>query len=122
MGDLRMEIRSVQMGIAHRDLRRSLWQLFVHGGHDHGHHHHHDFFSPDMVRVLYERYTEGLEGHVDFHFEEHYKITLEFRDVVKIRFGVDHSLLIKALIALAKVCEYSEEHHHEAITLYCIRR
>ncbi|SPO29106.1 uncharacterized protein UTRI_06055 [Ustilago trichophora] len=95
----------------------SLWQLFVHGGHDHGHHHH-DFFSPDVIIMLYERYTKGLEVHVGFHFEEHYKITLEFRDVVKIRFGVDHSLLIKALIALARVCEYSEEHHHEAVTLY----
>lgn len=96
----------------------SLWQVFVHGGHDHGHHHHHDFFTPDIVLVLYERYTKGLEVHVGFHFEEHYKLTLEFRDVIKVRFGVDHSLLIRALIALAKVCEYKEEHHHEAVTLY----
>ncbi|KAJ9475622.1 hypothetical protein PHBOTO_005689 [Pseudozyma hubeiensis] len=95
----------------------SLWQIFVHGGHDHGHHHH-DFFTPDIVLVLYERYTKGLEVHVGLHFEEHYKITLEFRDVVKVRYGADHSLLIKALIALAKVCEYKEEHHHEAVTLY----
>lgn len=95
----------------------SLWQVFVHGGHDHGHHHH-EFFSPDIILVLYERYTKGLEVHVGFHFEEHYKITLEFREVVKLRFGVDHSLLIRALIALAKVCEYKEEHHHEAVTLY----
>ncbi|CBQ69855.1 conserved hypothetical protein [Sporisorium reilianum SRZ2] len=92
----------------------TLWHVFVHGGHDHGH----DFFTPDVVLLLYERYTKGLDVHVRFHFEEHYKLTLELRDVVKVRYGADHSLLIRALIALAKVCEYKEEHHHEAVTLY----
>ncbi|TKY89026.1 hypothetical protein EX895_001557 [Sporisorium graminicola] len=95
----------------------TLWQVFVHGGHEHGHHHH-DFFTPEVILVLYERYTKGLEVHVGFHFEEHYKLTIEFRDVIKLRYGVDHSLLIRALIALAEVCEYKEEHHHEAVTLY----
>ncbi|CDS02311.1 hypothetical protein [Sporisorium scitamineum] len=94
----------------------TLWQVFIHGGHEHPHHH--DFFTPDVILVLYERYVKGLELHVGFHFEEHYKLTLELRDVVKVRFGVDHSLLIRALIALAKICEYKEEHHHEAVTLY----
>ncbi|GAC75494.1 hypothetical protein PANT_16c00009 [Moesziomyces antarcticus T-34] len=95
----------------------TLWQVFVHGGHDDGHHHH-DFFTADVIMVLYERYVKGLEVHVGFHFEEHYKLTIELRDVIKVRFGVDHTLLIRALIALAKICEYSEEHHHEAVTLY----
>lgn len=95
----------------------TLWEVFVRDGNKHGHHHH-GFCTADIIFCLYERYVKGLEAHVSFHFEDHYKLTIEFRDVIKARFGVDHSLLIKALIALAKVCEYSEEHHHEAVTLY----
>ncbi|CAO1620987.1 unnamed protein product [Sympodiomycopsis kandeliae] len=82
-----------------------------HGGHGHkgkhGHGHSHDDGDDED--------EEDFEG-VDI--EVIYTLTVEFKDIIRVRFGSASSVLIKILIALAKICEQREEHWHEAITIY----
>ncbi|KAL9094753.1 MAG: hypothetical protein Q9165_003024 [Trypethelium subeluteriae] len=88
-----------------------LWETFVH--------HHHEFkFTEEMIVTLYERYTYVLEFHVNVEFSVLYKLAVEYRETVTKRFGVSAAIVIKALLALAIICEKHEEHYHESITIY----
>lgn len=118
-----------------KDLCGSLWHHFCHGGHC-------EWFTESIVICLYEWFMcahhgrprgekeVGHHGHghghghkhgkreIEVDFELVYQLTIEFRDVVRARFGGSSSVLIKILIALAKICEQKEEHWHEAVTVY----
>ncbi|KAI9710539.1 MAG: hypothetical protein M1820_002675 [Bogoriella megaspora] len=88
-----------------------LWETFVH--------HHREFeFTEEMVITLYERYTYVLEFHAKVEFSVLYKISIEYRETVAKRFSASSTILIKALVALAAICEKHEEHYHESITIY----
>lgn len=112
----------------------SVWHFFRHGGE------HCAWFTEEGVLCLYEwsicahrKRSRGGHKHVDHpdHGEgrdhgEHgevdlemlYQITVEYRDLIRIRFGGASAIFIKILMALAKICEGTEDHYHEAITIY----
>ena len=89
-----------------------LWETLIH-------HQHQEFkFSEEMIITLYERYTYVLEFHAKVEFSVLYKLAVEFRQTVTKRFGESAAIVIKAMVALAMICEKHEEHYHESITIY----
>lgn len=81
--------------------------------------HHHEFkVSEEFVQLVYEQYRYVLEFHSKVEFSVLYKLTIEYRETVKKVFGVSVAIYVTALIALAEICEKSEEHHLESVTLY----
>ncbi|KAK0630216.1 hypothetical protein B0T17DRAFT_488060 [Bombardia bombarda] len=88
-----------------------LWEAFVH--------HHKDYpFTEETVQLIYEKYTYVLEYHAKVELSVLYEISVKFRETVTVVFGASASILIVAMIALAKICERDEKHHHESITIY----
>ena len=88
-----------------------LWETFKH--------HHHEYkFTAEMIQVLYERYVYVLEFHAKVEFSVLYKLTVEYRETVTKVFGVSAAIVITAMIALAHICEKSEKHYHESVTIY----
>ncbi|KAL0930594.1 nacht domain protein [Colletotrichum truncatum] len=89
----------------------TLWTTFIH-------HHHEIKFTEEMVEVIYQRYRYVLEFHAKVEFTALYKLTVEYRETVTKVFGVSSAIVLKAMIALAEICEGSETHYHESITIY----
>ncbi|KAI9692307.1 MAG: hypothetical protein M1822_006538 [Bathelium mastoideum] len=88
-----------------------LWDTFVH--------HSKSFnFTEEIITTLYERYIYVLEFHAKVEFSVLYKLTVEYRETVTKRFGASSAIVIKALLALAIICEKHEDHYHESITIY----
>ncbi|KAI1140079.1 hypothetical protein F5Y05DRAFT_306065 [Hypoxylon sp. FL0543] len=88
-----------------------LWETITKHNHEHK-------FSEEFIQLVYEQYRYVLEFHAKVEFSVLYKITVEYRETVKKVFGVSVAIYLTALIALAEVCEKSEEHYLESITLY----
>ncbi|KAF6815287.1 nacht domain protein [Colletotrichum sojae] len=88
-----------------------LWTTFVSHGHE-------VMFTEEMVELVYTRYRYVLEYHAKVEFSVRYKLTVEYRETVTKRFGAASALVIKAMIALAEVCEASEEHYSESVRIY----
>ncbi|KAF9874692.1 hypothetical protein CkaCkLH20_07829 [Colletotrichum karsti] len=88
----------------------SLWSTFTH--------HREIKFTEEMVELIYERYRYVLEFHAKTDFNFRYKLTIEYRDTVTKVFGASSAIVIKAMIALAEVCEGSEEHYQESVRIY----
>ncbi|KXH26438.1 hypothetical protein CSIM01_12272 [Colletotrichum simmondsii] len=89
----------------------TLWTTFVH-------HNREIKFTQEIVELIYERYRYVLEFHAKVEFSVRYKLTIEYRETATKVFGANAAIVIKALIALAELCETSEEHYHESITIY----
>ncbi|KAI0880243.1 uncharacterized protein GGS22DRAFT_175508 [Annulohypoxylon maeteangense] len=81
-------------------------------------HHHEHKASEEFIQLVYEQYRYVLEFHSKVEFSVLYKITVEYRETVKKVFGVSVAIFLTASIALAEVCEKSEEHQLESVTLY----
>ncbi|KAI2467444.1 hypothetical protein F4781DRAFT_433450 [Annulohypoxylon bovei var. microspora] len=81
-------------------------------------HHHEHKVSEDFMQIVYEQYRYVLEFHSKVEFSVLYKITVEYRETVKKVFGVSVAIYLTASIALAEVCEKSEEHQLESVTIY----
>ncbi|KAI1078539.1 hypothetical protein F5B20DRAFT_582167 [Whalleya microplaca] len=88
-----------------------LWETIVR-------HHEETEVSEEFFQLVYEQYRFVLEFHAKVEFSILYKLTVEYRETVKKRFGVSISLYFAALIALAEICEKNEEHYHESVTVY----
>ncbi|KAI8234225.1 hypothetical protein K4K54_008824 [Colletotrichum sp. SAR 10_86] len=88
-----------------------LWKTFVH-------HNKEIQFTEEMVEVIYERYRYVLEHHAKVEFSVRYKLTIEYRETVTKVFGASAGIVIKAMIALAEVCEGSSEHYQESVRVY----
>ncbi|XXH04135.1 hypothetical protein Hte_010548 [Hypoxylon texense] len=81
--------------------------------------HNHEFkVSEEFVQLVYEQYRYVLEFHSKVEFSVLYKLTIEYRETVKKVFGVSVAIYVTALIALAEICEKSEEHYLESVTIY----
>ncbi|KAI1097860.1 hypothetical protein F4804DRAFT_147420 [Jackrogersella minutella] len=81
--------------------------------------HHHEYkASEEFVQLVYEQYRYVLEYHSKVEFSVLYKLTVEYRETVKKVFGVSVAIYLTATIALAEICEHSEEHQVESVTLY----
>ncbi|KAI1455320.1 hypothetical protein F4805DRAFT_275192 [Annulohypoxylon moriforme] len=81
-------------------------------------HHHEHKVSEQFMQLVYEQYRYVLDFHSKVEFSVLYKITVEYRETVKKAFGVSVAIYLTASIALAEVCEKSEEHQLESVTLY----
>ena len=88
-----------------------LWETFKH-------HHHEYHFTAEMIQIVYERYVYVLEYHAKVEFSVLHKLTVEYRETVTKCFGISAAIVITAMIALAKICERSEKHYHESVTIY----
>ncbi|KAI1370309.1 hypothetical protein F4677DRAFT_451529 [Hypoxylon crocopeplum] len=81
--------------------------------------HNHEFkVSEEFVQLVYEQYRYVLEFHSKVEFSVLYKLTVEYRETVKKVWGVSVSIYLTALIALAEICETSEEHYLESVSIY----
>ncbi|WQF85619.1 Putative tetratricopeptide-like helical domain superfamily [Colletotrichum destructivum] len=89
----------------------TLWSTFVHRSGE-------IKFSQETVELIYARYRYVLEVHAKAEFSVRYKLTIEYRETATKVFGASAAIVIKALIAQAEMCEASEEHRHESITIY----
>ncbi|CAK7236304.1 hypothetical protein SEUCBS140593_009575 [Sporothrix eucalyptigena] len=98
----------------------ALWETFVHHHHHHHGHHHHDHygFTEELVVLIYEKYVYTLEFHAKVDIQVLYEISVTYRETVARTFGVSAHIVLVALLALARICERSEKHQHEAITIY----
>lgn len=92
-----------------------LWETFVH---HHQHNEHHYGFTEDIVTLIYEKYTYTLEFHAKADIQILYEISVTYRETVTRVFGVSAAIVLTALLALARICERSEKHQHEAVTIY----
>lgn len=81
-------------------------------------HHHEHKVSEEFIQLVYEQYRYVLEFHSKVEFSVLYKLTVEYRETVKKVFGVSVAIYVTALIALAEVCEKSEEHQLESVSIY----
>ncbi|KAI2638703.1 hypothetical protein GGS26DRAFT_602335 [Hypomontagnella submonticulosa] len=81
--------------------------------------HHHEFkVSEDFTQLVYEQYRYVLEFHSKAEFSVLYKLTVEYRETVKTVFGLSVAIYLTASIALAEICEKSEEHYLESVAIY----
>ena len=72
----------------------------------------------DYVRTLYERYFYILDKEIKLKYSDLRQITIQYKEACTKFFGAHAEITIEAMFRLAEVCERSEEHKHEAITLY----
>ena len=94
-----------------RDTCAVLWLAYVNNEHY--------AWKEEIIVMLYEKYRWVLENHTKaVEWTLLYKITVQYKEVSMKRFGESAIIVITALFELAKVCEMSEEHQEEAITIY----
>ncbi|ERT03366.1 hypothetical protein HMPREF1624_01679 [Sporothrix schenckii ATCC 58251] len=90
-----------------------LWETFVH------HHHEHSYgFTEDVVVLIYEKYMYTLEYHAKVDIQILYEISIKYRETVTKVFGASAHIFLLAQLSLAHICERSEKHQHEAVTIY----
>ncbi|KAJ3528132.1 hypothetical protein NM208_g10351 [Fusarium decemcellulare] len=82
------------------------------------HHHGECELTQEIICEIYEKYTYVLEVHIKVEFSVLYKISVQYKEVVKTVCGGDSHAFILALVAFAKMCEKHEKHEHEAVTVY----
>ncbi|KAJ0134286.1 Uncharacterized protein HZ326_22647 [Fusarium oxysporum f. sp. albedinis] len=99
------------MWVELRTICAVMWETICHhrGGHK---------WTEEIIYEIYEKYTTVLEIHIKVEFSVLYKISVEYKEVVKTVCGGESHAFILALIAFAKMCEKHEKHVREAITVY----
>ncbi|RYO85600.1 hypothetical protein DL766_009436 [Monosporascus sp. MC13-8B] len=88
-----------------------LWKTVVHS-------HQQIIVSEEFMQSLYEQYSYVLETQASVEFSVLYKLAVEYRETVRKIFSAEAEIIIMADIALAEICEKSEEHHDESICIY----
>ncbi|KAK0722062.1 hypothetical protein B0T26DRAFT_643921 [Lasiosphaeria miniovina] len=88
-----------------------LWETFLH-------HHKEVHFSEGIIQLVFEKYVYVLEFHAKVELSVLYDMTKKFHETVTVVFGVAASIVIVAMLSLAKICERHEKHYQESITIY----
>lgn len=70
------------------------------------------------IERVYERYRTVLESHSTKEYESVRQLAIEYTQVCKATYGEKHELTVKATVQLAELCERSEAHREEAVSLY----
>ncbi|KAL9099745.1 MAG: hypothetical protein Q9163_004799 [Psora crenata] len=83
-----------------------------------GRHHGHEKFTAEFIELLYLRYRYVLETHEHWEYSFLRELTIEYRNLCLKFFGAAVAITIKASIELAQICIRSEQHLHEAISIY----
>ncbi|CAK7245405.1 MAG: hypothetical protein STHCBS139747_006986 [Sporothrix thermara] len=89
-----------------------LWETFLNQSHaSYG-------FTEEIVALIYEKFTYVLEFYAKVDIQVLYEIAVRYRETVTRVFGPSAAILVMAKLALARVCERSAKHQHEAVTIY----
>ncbi|KAF4970543.1 hypothetical protein FSARC_2452 [Fusarium sarcochroum] len=99
------------MWVELRGICGALWETVCH-------HHGEHKWTEEIICEIYEKYTYVLEVHIKVEFSVLYKISVEYKEVVKTICGGESHAFILALVAFAKMCEKNVKHEHEAVTVY----
>ncbi|KAL1628509.1 hypothetical protein SLS56_005854 [Neofusicoccum ribis] len=75
-------------------------------------------FSHAHIERVYERHTFIMETKIKKEYEAVRKLALDYRTTCKEMYGEKHELTVKATVRLAEMCEHSESHQEEALSLY----
>ncbi|RYP63730.1 hypothetical protein DL769_006888 [Monosporascus sp. CRB-8-3] len=74
--------------------------------------------SEEFMRSLYEQYSYVLETQASVEFSVLHRLAVEYRETVRKIFSAEAEIIIMADIALAEICEKSEQYHDESIRIY----
>ena len=94
-----------------------LWETFLHHHDKAGENSHYDF-SEDTAILIYEKYVYTLEHYAKVDAQVLYAISVKYRETVTKRYGASSAIVLASLLALARVCERTQNHQHEAVTIY----
>ncbi|KAK5991655.1 hypothetical protein PT974_07687 [Cladobotryum mycophilum] len=72
----------------------------------------------DTIKMVYESYRQALESDDKVSFSLLYKLTTEYKQVIKAVCGAASFELLNALIALGVLCEKNEDNYTESIDIY----
>jgi tetratricopeptide (TPR) repeat protein len=100
-----------KMWIELRSVCSLVWETIVH-------HHKEVKLEVEIIAEIYQKYIHVLEFHAKVEYSLLYRITVEYKETVTVISGTHSSAALLALIELAKICEKSETHYHESISLY----
>ncbi|EPE09363.1 nacht domain protein [Ophiostoma piceae UAMH 11346] len=93
-----------------------LWETFLY--HEQAGQDSHYEFSEDTAVLIYEKYVYALEYHAKVDIQVLYEISVKYREIVTKRYGASSAIVLASLLALARVCERTQTHQHEAVTIY----
>ncbi|KAF2454326.1 hypothetical protein BDY21DRAFT_353647 [Lineolata rhizophorae] len=89
-----------------------LWNTFIQKSKEYK-----QFSSVEFVKTTYERYFQCLEE-TRASWESLHAVTSKYRETCSSVFGATSSITAQATLALAQVCQMSEQHTTQAISLY----
>ncbi|KAM0263143.1 hypothetical protein ACHAQJ_001296 [Trichoderma viride] len=73
--------------------------------------------SGETIASVYDKYSYVLHSHTDAEFSKQYNVAVEYRDIISNDYN-DELLVIKTLIALAKICETHKEYYGVSVKTY----
>lgn len=88
-----------------------LWHTFVKRGKEYN-------MTIEVVSIIYDKYSHILEKETKVELSVLRKLTLEYKDTCSRVFGVRAEITLRATFRLAEICERSEAHKDEAISIY----
>nr|WOD46145.1 hypothetical protein [Trichoderma atroviride] len=71
----------------------------------------------EAIASVYDRYSYVLDHHAKAEFSERYDIAVKFRDMIT-KTSNDEALVVKTLIALAKICETHKDYYKVSVSAY----
>ncbi|KAM0227805.1 hypothetical protein ACHAP5_012100 [Fusarium lateritium] len=99
------------MWVQLREICSFMWETICHHRGEHK-------WTEETICEIYEKYTYVLEVHIKVEYSVLYKISVQYKEVIKTVCGGDSHGYILALITFARMCEKHESHVHEAVTVY----
>ncbi|EHK46109.1 hypothetical protein TRIATDRAFT_88516 [Trichoderma atroviride IMI 206040] len=71
----------------------------------------------EAIASVYDRYSYVLDHHAKAEFSERYDIAVKYRDMIT-KTSDDEALVVKTLIALAKICETHKDYYKVSVSAY----
>jgi tetratricopeptide (TPR) repeat protein len=71
----------------------------------------------EAIALIYDRYSYVLDHHAKADFSKRYDVAVKYRDIIT-KSSSDETLVIKTLIALAKICETHKDYYKVSVSAY----
>lgn len=71
----------------------------------------------ETIASVYDRYSYVLDHHAKAEFSERYDVAVKYRDMIT-KTSNDEALVVKALIALANICETHKDYYKISVSAY----
>ncbi|PNP40733.1 hypothetical protein TGAMA5MH_07440 [Trichoderma gamsii] len=71
----------------------------------------------EAITSIYDRYSYVLDHHAKADFSERYDVAVKYRDIIT-KTSNDETLVVKTLLALAKICESHKDYHKVSVSAY----